>query len=206
MTLRARQAIGPAVATLLASGALLLWTLVGQARNRGAIGAGAALLIAVAVALLIGGNDLLWSRMAERSAGLGDRSDLFAVHWAAFTASPLFGWGLGSFDLVNLQLLTAETAPSLWHIRATHNVYLQWLEEAGLVGAVPMFALIGWVIVTAAGHRRGRGQTLLLGLLCANGVILIHGLTDFALQVPSIAAFWSFLLGVQFGYGRSGGR
>jgi O-antigen ligase len=195
------------VATLFASGALLVWTLASRKRNRGAIGAGAGLLIAVAVVLMVGGNDLLWSRIAGGEVGLGDRTELFAAHWGAFTASPLFGWGLGSFDAVNLQLMTAETAPALWHIRATHNVYLQWLEEAGLVGAVPMFLLIGVILAsTVMRSGSGRGQTLLIGLLCANLVILVHGLTDFALQVPSIAAFWSFLLGLQFGFGRGGGR
>lgn len=195
------------VATLFASGALLVWTLVSRKRNRSAIGAAAGLLLAVAALLMVGGNDLLWSRLAEGQSGLGDRSHLFSVHWAAFTASPLFGWGLGSFDAVNLQLMTAETAPDLWHIRATHNVYLQWLEEAGLAGAVPMFLLIGMIVASAVMRSgTGRGQTLLIGLTCANVVVLIHGLTDFGLQVPSIAAFWSFLLGLQFGFGRGGGR
>lgn len=195
------------VATLFAAGALLVWTLASRKRNRSAIGAGAGLLIAVAAVLLVGGNDLLWSRLAEGQTGLGDRAELFAVHWGAFTASPLLGWGLGSFDAVNLQLMTADNAADLWHIRATHNVYLQWLEEAGLIGAVPMFLLIVVIIAGAAMRSgTGRGQTLLIGLVCTNVVVLIHGLTDFGLQVPSVAAFWSFLLGLQFGFGRGGGR
>jgi alpha-beta hydrolase superfamily lysophospholipase len=31
-------------------------------------------------------------------------------------------------------------------------------------------------------------------------VVLLHGATDYALQVPSIAAFWAFLLGMQFAF------
>lgn len=194
------------VATLFASGSLLLWTLARRKRNRGGIAVGGGLLIAVAGVLLAGGNDLLWSRLAATESGVDVRGQLFAVHWSAFTASPVFGWGLGSFDAVNLQRMTAETAPQLWSMRATHNVYLQWLEEAGLVGAVPMFLLIGWILVGATLRSGGgRSQTLMIGLICANGVVLIHGLTDFALQVPSIAAFWSFLLGLQYGFGRGGG-
>ncbi|OYW40886.1 MAG: polymerase [Brevundimonas sp. 12-68-7] len=194
------------VATLFASGGLLLWTLATRKRDRGAIAVGGGLLIAVAGVLLAGGNDLLWSRLAATESGMDVRGQLFAVHWSAFTASPVFGWGLGSFDAVNLQRMTAETAPQLWSMRATHNVYLQWLEEAGLVGAAPMFLLIGWILVGATLRSGGgRGQTLMIGLICASGVVLIHGLTDFALQVPSIAAFWSFLLGLQYGFGRGSG-
>ncbi len=195
------------VATLVATSTLLAWSLVRQREGRGGIAVAAGLLIVVAVVLVVGGNDLLWSRLGQDDPTLGGRAELFAVHWRAFVASPLFGWGLGSFDVVNLQMMTAETAPSLWTIRATHNVYLQWLEEAGLVGAVPMFGLVAWVVVVAAwrARRTGAGQTLLIGLVCANLVVLVHGLTDFGLQVPSIAAFWSYLLGLQFGFGQGRG-
>lgn len=194
------------VATLIATSALLIWSLAGRRRGRGAVAVGAALLIVVAGVLVWGGNDLLWARLGQEDPGLSGRAELFAVHWQAFLASPLTGWGLGSFDAVNLQMMTAETAPQLWTIRATHNVYLQWLEEAGLIGAAPMFLLIAWLLVDAAwrARRGGPGQTILIGLVCANLVVLLHGLTDFALQVPSIAAFWSLLLGFQFGFGRGG--
>ncbi|MBX9707961.1 MAG: O-antigen ligase family protein [Caulobacteraceae bacterium] len=194
-------------ATFCAAGVLLVWTQARQSNGRGAILASCGLLIAVALLLLLGGNDLLWSRMGQTGPGLNDRSALFSTHWDAFIASPLFGWGLGSFDTVNLHLMVAETAPQVWTIRAAHNVYLQWLEEAGVVGATPMFLLIGWIIVRSM-RRVGSGSShgLLMGLICANLVILLHGLTDFALQVPSIAAFWSFLLGLQFTYGSKARR
>ncbi len=196
-------------ATLVASAVLLAWSLLASGRGRkGGLLAGALIMLVVAAVLIAGGNDLLWTRLANDDPTFGGRADLFAAHWKAFTASPLTGWGLGTFDAVNLQIMTVDTAPSLWTIRAAHNVYLQWLEEAGLIGAVPMFALIGVLLlgsVTRA-RRRGPGQSLLTGLVCSNLVILIHGLTDFALQVPSIAAFWSYLLGLQFAFSRSSGR
>lgn len=194
-------------ATVCAAGVLLVWTFARQTAGRGSVLAAGGVLIATSLLLLVGGNDLLWSRLGQTGVGLNDRAALFATHWDAFIASPLFGWGLGSFDTVNLHLMTAETAPDVWTIRATHNVYLQWLEEAGVLGATPMFLLIGWIIARSIG-RVGSGSSngLLIGLICANLVILLHGLTDFALQVPSIAAFWSFLLGLQYAYGlRSAG-
>lgn len=195
------------VASLCALAALMAWTFARQPKAKGASLVVGGLLAGLGLVLLFGGNDLIWSRLGEAQVGLGDRSALFATHWNAFLASPVFGWGLGSFDAVNLHLMTAETAPELWTIRATHNVYLQWLEEAGVVGAVPMFASVAWIIGASLMRvASGQGQGLMIGLICLNLVVLIHGLVDFALQVPSIAAFWSFLLGLQFAFARGRSR
>ena len=39
---------------------------------------------------------------------------------------------------------------------------------------------------------------LLFALIAANLAVLVHGVTDFALQTPSVALMWSYLLGLQF--------
>ncbi|WP_425992845.1 O-antigen ligase family protein [Brevundimonas sp. TWP2-3-2] len=194
------------VATLVSVGALLLWELASEKKGRLSIAVAGVVLVALAAVLLAGGNTLLWTRVGGLDVDVDIRGQIFAAHWEAFLASPLFGYGLGSFDPINLQIMTSETATALWAIRATHNLYLQWLQEAGLVGAIPMFALVAFVVLTAIFRSAsGRGRTLQHGLICANGVILIHGLTDYAVQVPSIAAFWAFLLGIQFAFGQGRG-
>jgi hypothetical protein len=33
------------------------------------------------------------------------------------------------------------------------------------------------------------------GVVIANLLVLLHGLTDFSLQVPAFASLWAFLLG-----------
>jgi O-antigen ligase len=169
------------------------------------VAAGVTLIAAIVVGL---GNDLVLRRVAELDRDVDIRSVIFAVHWRAFLDAPLWGTGLGSFTDVNSYLMSAETYRELWSIRATHNVYLQWLQEAGLIGATPMFALIGLVIVASA-LRAGtlsRGGWALRALVAANVVVLVHGLTDYALQVPSVAAVWALLLGMQFGFGQVRGR
>lgn len=169
------------------------------------VAAGVTLIAAVVVGL---GNDLVLRRVAALDQDVDIRSVIFAVHWRAFLDAPLWGSGLGTFTDVNSYLMSAETYRELWSIRATHNVYLQWLQEAGLIGSAPMFGLIGFVIVAAA-LRAGtlsRGGWALRALVAANVVVLVHGLTDYALQVPSIAALWALLLGVQFGFGQVRGR
>lgn len=194
------------VASSVALAVFLLWEMASSGRARVPVMAGAALLIGLGALLTFGGNDLLWLRVGTLDGDVDVRSSIFSAHWAAFIDSPLFGYGLGSFDAVNSQIMTGETYRNLWLIRATHNVYLQWLQEAGLIGAIPMFALIGLVlIVSILRAAAGRGRTLQLGLVCASLVVLVHGLTDYALQVPSIAAFWAFLLGLQLTYGQGRG-
>lgn len=169
------------------------------------VAAGVTLIAAIVVGL---GNDLVLRRVAALDQDVDVRSVIFAVHWRAFLDAPLWGSGLGSFTDVNSYLMSAETYRELWSIRATHNVYLQWLQEAGLIGSAPMFALIGFVIVGSA-LRAGtlsRGGWAVRALVAGNVVVLVHGLTDYALQVPSIAAMWALLLGLQFGFGQVRGR
>ena len=122
----------------------------------------------------------------------------------AFNTVRLLVYGLGSFSDINSQITTEENYHALWSVRAVHNVYLQWLEEAGIIGALPMFLLIGTILVAAVWRTFNlrKGQTLLRGVIAASVVVLVHGTVDFGLQVPSIAAFWAFLLGCQFSFGR----
>jgi len=194
------------VATAFAVAVLLVPEMASSGKGRVPVLVGGALLVGLGTVLAFGGNDLLWIRIGGIDSDVDVRAGIFGAHWSAFIDSPLFGYGLGSFDAVNSQIMTGETFRNLWSIRATHNVYLQWLEEAGLVGAVPMFALVALIlIVSTLRVTGGRGRTPHWGLVCASLVVLVHGLTDFALQVPSIAAFWAFLLGLQLTYGQGRG-
>lgn len=191
-------------ATLVAASVLMLWEMFDAKGGRMPILVAGGLLLLVGFVLLLGGNDLVWMRMDQIGSDTLVRYDIFSAHWQAFLASPLFGYGLGSFADVNSQIMSAESYRALWSIRAVHNVYLQWLVEAGIVGAVPMFLLIAWITGVAIwrSFRLRSGQTLMRGLVASSLVVLIHGTTDFALQVPSIAAFWAFLLGLQFAFGQ----
>jgi O-antigen ligase len=164
--------------------------------------AGAAVLTtwALHVAILLAGaGALALSRTAALGGDFAERGSIFALHWKMFLASPLTGWGLGSFDQINQQIMTPASHAVLWKLRAAHNIFLQWLEEAGLVGAAPMFLGIAAVmLLTLRGMgQRQEAKPWLRALILVDGVFIVHGLSDFALQVPSLAAFWAFLLGLQ---------
>lgn len=157
-----------------------------------------AIIVAMASVYFVG--ELLLERFTNFERDADTRGEMFAMHWRAFLAAPLGGYGLGTFDTIHRILLDASNFNAMWTVRATHNVYLQWLEEAGLLGALPMFGAIASVIVISLwrGLRRTRMTYVLFALLAANLAVLVHGFTDFALQTPSVALMWSYLLGLQF--------
>jgi O-antigen ligase len=164
------------------------------------------ILLMAGLALVIAAAAPLMGRIGQIQTDSSVRGLIFSTHWKAFLDAPLFGHGLGTFSDINNQVMSLENYSALWSIRAAHNVYIQWLEEAGVIGALPMFALIAMLVVGTIRRILGMkaGRTLLRGLAVSNLVILLHGTTDYALQVPSIAAFWAFMLGLQFAFSQSG--
>ena len=130
-----------------------------------------------------------------------NRDAIFAAHWTAFTAAPLSGYGLGSFAHINAMIMSQSNLAALGILGATHDVYLQWLEQAGLLGALPMFACVGLIALQIArgAVRRRRMRSWLVGVLAVLALFLIQGAADFGLEVPAMAAFLSLLLGIGCG-------
>lgn len=166
----------------------------------------AGILVLVLVVWLAG--DQLIDRFFRSSDDAIVRTAIWTEHWRAFLDSPLFGYGLGTAETVNKTLVTAGNFPVLWNIKAILNLYLQWLEEAGLVGAAPMFLCVGAIIaLTLRGAlRRSRMVGLLAALVAVDAIFILHGATDFGLEVPSMAALWSWLLGLQFSLAQGSSR
>ena len=196
MTASRGAALGAAVG---ATGLVIMLFFAGQTSwNRASMFLLAGVFGASAALYAFGGN--LVERLADVNDGASGRAELFAMHWRAFQAAPLGGYGLGAFEAIHRTLLDAQSLESVWRIRATHNVYIQWLEEAGLAGALPMFGCVASImgISLLRGMRRSRMTHILFALIAADFVFLVHGFTDFALQTPSMAMMWSYLLGLQF--------
>lgn len=153
-------------------------------------------------------SPLLFARLGTMDPGWNGRQALFGEHWKALQLEPLFGHGLGSFTTINKLIISPPAFEALWYIRSVHNVYLQWLEETGLVGATMMFLIIALLLLDIALglFRRQRQRDLLVGVLGFSGVLLVQGLGDFSLQTPGIAIFWSLLLGLGVAVARSSQR
>lgn len=165
-------------------------------------------LVAVGVVLAAAGNSLFLDRYLTSDIAAANRLVMLQAHWSAFLTTPIWGFGLGSYPEVNNLILTPENFAALSHTVVLHNTYVQWLEEAGLVGAVPMFLLIGCILgVTTFGAARGRpNRTLLTGLLLASAVVLVHASLDVSLHIPSFTGLWSLLLGLGFALAQAPGE
>jgi O-antigen ligase len=152
-------------------------------------------MISPAINRFVGGTD-----------EITNRSLIFSEHFKAFLQSPLTGWGLGTFRLINIQLTRPETVDAFWSLAAAHNVVLQWLEETGIVGAALMLATIFsllWAGRESLNKKRATSAQA-LGILAASLLVMVHSMSDYALQVPSVAAMWAALLGILVGLAESG--
>jgi O-antigen ligase len=145
--------------------------------------------------------EALGRRFSVFGADTVARSQIFAAHWAAFQAAPWSGYGLGGFARINGMIIDQANFASLETIGATHNVYIQWLEEAGAPGAVAMFGLVGLIAVRLmiGAARRRRMRSWILAIIAVLALFALHGASDYALQIPSMALFLSLLLGIGVG-------
>lgn len=186
--------------TGLALAILVGWEAIDNRRSRWPLALAGCGLLLLAAVFLFQGNSLFLDRFETLELQQGTRAAVFEAHWRAFLASPLFGYGLGSFPQVNNMIMTAPNAGALSESVILHNAYLQWLLEAGLVGAVPLFLLIAGVLALTLWRavRRPRNRTLVVGLLAASALVLVHATVDVSLNTPSFEAFWTLLLGMGF--------
>lgn len=195
---------GGLASTLISAVALLalaLWTRGGKTNPWAGLGAAAGLILAAAGAVLLLSGRLVVDRMANLSDGWDFRAALLRDHWAMVKDSPWFGYGLGSFSQLNRLAMPAHDAVMLSMAGATHNVYLQWLTEAGAVGALAMLACVAALALKiAAGALKptseGAWRLAVLAVLLLFG---LHGAIDYALQVPSMAFYLAVVLGVGYG-------
>ncbi len=154
-------------------------------------------LAAMGLWLIILGNDQVLSRLGDVSEALAGRQELLAPHWSAFIARPLTGHGLNTFHELNAMAQTPENWPALSIAGATHNIYVQALEETGLIG-LGLFSLMLapplWRALVSALNDNSAPYWG-AGVYAASFLFLIHGVMDFALQIPAIGALFAFCLG-----------
>lgn len=161
-----------------------------------AVGLGAFLVVAAALAGWVGGGQLterLSSIETETRSELSGGTRLAIVRDGIrmFAVRPIAGWGLGTFPDVYPKYRSFYT--NLF-VNQAHNDYVQLLVETGALG----FAVMLWLLFVAYRHgirRVGNWQTdpngaLALAMMLACTGILVHSCVDFNLQVPANAALF----------------
>jgi hypothetical protein len=111
-------------------------------------------LIGIAGAIAVGGrawdqfssSDLQFPEQPERHfsqfSGAG-RHDFYRVAVDGFREKPLFGHGAGSYEFTWEQLRSIDIP-----VHNAHSLYLEVLDELGLVGGLTMLALVGVLLWT----------------------------------------------------------
>lgn len=183
------------------AGALVFLFALTRAGAQGGRGGGAqgpaAMIAAVAAVLLLVGGDFLASRFGTFGVDAEGRRMIIETHWNAFTDRPFIGHGLNTFHELNAHYATVENWPALRDIGAAHNIFVQALEETGLVGAVFFFLMLAPPLARAlqiAVEDRS-GAEWAAAIFAGAAFVFAHGLVDFGLQVPATAALFAFALG-----------
>ncbi|GAA0789234.1 O-antigen ligase family protein [Marinobacterium sediminicola] len=133
------------------------------------------------------------------------RTDVFAYALQQLEDRPLTGFGAGAFESSFQQYPGPELRG---HYDHTHNDYLQFLIEYGLIGTLPLAAFVLLALnhaLRALWHRQSWYRSGLgFGVSMALLGLLIHSFADFNLQIPANAATFVVIcaIGLQARYHR----
>jgi O-antigen ligase len=152
------------------------------------IAAAAVSVIAIFVTFTAGAGAL--KRYAGAPTPTSNYSAMTSAALDAWKEAPLFGHGLGAYEL----LPVGDAGAS--------NDAVRWLAEAGLVGTGLALAALGGLLFALwsakdHGRRPTRGFALGAGIVAT---VLIQGLAQPALSSPAIGAVFAALLGLAAAY------
>jgi O-antigen ligase len=154
-------------------------------------------IIGVAAWLFMRGSGPVVDRLEDTAAAAEERRLLLEPHLEAFLARPLFGNGLNTYHEINTMAATPENWGALSYAGAAHNIYVQALEEVGLIGAGLMVLMLAPPILRALRRAlfEGSGVEWAAAVFGVATLLLLHGAVDFELHIPAIAALFAFALG-----------
>jgi O-antigen ligase len=144
----------------------------------------------------------LFTRLGATAGDFGGRMDIYRAHLQAAIDRPILGHGFGAFAFVSRSQINELNFLALYNVGAMHNVYLQWLEQAGFIATGTMLATYAWVMIKLFSHanigRRTSVYWVRAALLCM-GVALGQGLLDFGFEHYSIVLMMALIVGSAFG-------
>jgi O-antigen ligase len=161
---------------------------------------------AVAIAL-VAGSFLVWlgvskafqrfEQLTHEGISQDSRVSIYRDTWRIFLDHPRTGTGLGTLVAVYPRYASFYNGLTVDH---AHNDYLELLAEMGIVGGVcglVFITLLFWQglasLQMATGHF---ARAAIAGSLTACTGLLLHGLVDFNLQIPSNALIFFLLSGI----------
>ncbi len=123
--------------------------------------------------------------------GIGSnmRDHWWATAWDGFQAEPWYGWGAGTF-----RLLEQITQNPSYVTDSAHNTLLEAISGTGLLGGVPfIIGGIALLVMTIAGVRHARvGDEIGATVIAVGGIaFIVQGLVDvnWSLVVPGVIVY-----------------
>ena len=174
----------------------LLAALMRQSRPRASFSFVLVLGTALAVIALFGpGLARLLDRIDQTDLGADQRIAIYENSLDAIAASPLLGYGLGSFKSV-YRMYDRSNLTTV--VDAAHNSFLENTLELGIVGSLVLFSAIMVPVITCWNGAALRRQDQHIPAVAFGVSILCaaHSLVDFPMQIPAIAASFAFILGI----------
>jgi O-antigen ligase len=169
---------------------LFLLLLVRKVRGRNVIVGGIVVLCAVMMVSWIGVQQVLqrFTGMQSVEVSVGKRSAMRQDTWRLFLDHPVFGTGLGTFEMVFPPYDSLYDGKVVNH---AHNDYLEALAETGLLGGFCCALFLGVLLVNSMKGLAELGTSFgaslnLSGLIACVG-IMVHSLVDFNLHIPANA-------------------
>ena len=130
-------------------------------------------------------------------ADAGIRAAIVKDGFRVVREHPFFGWGLGTFSTVYPSF---RSFYSKFEVNEAHNDFLQLLVETGVVGFALMTVFLVLVFrngMNSIEHwRRDPGASTTLAALLGCTGLLIHGMSDFNMQIPANAALFVALTAI----------
>jgi O-antigen ligase len=193
---RSRAGIGLAIVGVLLVG-VLFSRRIGGSNTYGLTGTVASIAVACAIAIGLGP---VWERFAARDPMSDGRWTTFeGVIEGIAQFSPL-GAGSGSFQQVFPPFQALSQAGVT--MNQAHNSYLEWLFNAGILGAVLVVAFLAvylrrWFALWKR-EQWGEFRYIQVGAGLAVLLTLMHEMVDFNLFVPANLVYFAFFAGVFF--------
>lgn len=155
-------------------------------------------IIIIIMSLYIGVDSTLqkfsWDHLLRES-----RLSIWDHTWNIIADFPLFGSGLGTFAAL---YPVTEADGELVKISHAHNDYLEFLSELGVIGMCLLVGGVIFLLVSCFLKWRDKENPLVRGLgfggLVSVLSLLLHGITDFNLQIPSNILLFSVILSLTY--------
>jgi O-antigen ligase len=121
--------------------------------------------------------------------GNNGRIEMWQVAWHQFKANPVVGKGAGTFADT-----FAQHRPTTDVVHDAHSIYMETLNELGIVGLVLLLTAIITVLARTAARARGPGRPLYAALFAVLLAWAIHAGIDWDWEMP-VLTFVFFALG-----------